>query len=484
MSITEEKKKKRRTTVIRKTYPDWYPWVSLGLGGYGASGEQSPAPVEFTGTITGSGGGGEGGGAMGESVQALFQAPNYHKSLMIPRANMPQIATADIPDFLSSLPGSTSLEYLDPNELAPSQGEFDMEKVDGMSPGAAQMPIMVSKDGYVVDGHHRWLANAKMGLRQPAYVLPVGAKVALQMMDKHPASFNKGINEHIEKYFGGAVVAGRMSRLHEAAMSEEDNAHFRAYTMNARYVNDALKARKQDIQSGIVIPFGSKPDEKHAAAISESISKMPALNRDMTVYTGTSDFVHPGIIQKFSNGVFHHPSFISTSPSIDVAKRFTSDKGGARHILKLDLPAGFNKGAFMEAHSSHNESEYLIDHNQMLGISHKVDDIQDHEGRPVEVWQAHILSPEEAAERANGNEYAQAEIEAHKAFGVKTLRQNISEEVESKGPSIMEGSFEKKREEFVKTLKKKKSEFVDKYGEDWENVLYGTATNMAKKATS
>lgn len=39
----------------------------------------------------------------------------------------------------------------------------------------------------------------------------------------------------------------------------------------------------------------------------------------------------------------------------------------------------------------------------------------------------------------------------------------------------------KKREEIVKELKKKKDEFKDNYGDDWENVMYATATKTAMK---
>jgi hypothetical protein len=40
---------------------------------------------------------------------------------------------------------------------------------------------------------------------------------------------------------------------------------------------------------------------------------------------------------------------------------------------------------------------------------------------------------------------------------------------------------EKKREKNVKSLKKNKKDFKKRYGDDWESVMYGTATNQAKK---
>jgi len=37
------------------------------------------------------------------------------------------------------------------------------------------------------------------------------------------------------------------------------------------------------------------------------------------------------------------------------------------------------------------------------------------------------------------------------------------------------------RERIVLKLKKDKAGFKKRYGDDWENVMYATATNMAKK---
>ena len=43
----------------------------------------------------------------------------------------------------------------------------------------------------------------------------------------------------------------------------------------------------------------------------------------------------------------------------------------------------------------------------------------------------------------------------------------------------MTDAEKKKREEIVLSLKKKKKDFQDRYGDDWENVMYATATKMA-----
>lgn len=62
---------------------------------------------------------------------------------------------------------------------------------------------------------------------------------------------------------------------------------------------------------------------------------------------------------------------------------------------------------------------------------------------------------------------------------------NMVESVEEVEHSVEESEtneeLESRREEYVKELKDKEEYFKKRYGEDWESVMYGTATNLAKK---
>lgn len=44
----------------------------------------------------------------------------------------------------------------------------------------------------------------------------------------------------------------------------------------------------------------------------------------------------------------------------------------------------------------------------------------------------------------------------------------------------MTDELERKREEYVKALKKREDEFKERYGDRWKSVMYATATKMAK----
>ena len=65
--------------------------------------------------------------------------------------------------------------------LKPSQNEINGEIVDkvvkSMKKTKKEMPIVVSKDGYVVDGHHRWAAHKKMNPHKKIKALKINAPI-------------------------------------------------------------------------------------------------------------------------------------------------------------------------------------------------------------------------------------------------------------------------------------------------------------------
>jgi ParB-like chromosome segregation protein Spo0J len=65
--------------------------------------------------------------------------------------------------------------------LKPSQNEINGEIVDkvvkSMKKKKKDMPIVISKDGYVVDGHHRWAAHKKMNPHKKIKALKINAPI-------------------------------------------------------------------------------------------------------------------------------------------------------------------------------------------------------------------------------------------------------------------------------------------------------------------
>ena len=97
--------------------------------------------------------------------------------LTFARKNMPQIA--DPKHFLKYLKDHHQVSHIkkkvDPNKLRSSQMDYDPDKVMGMREKKSTKPILVSNDGHVLDGHHRWLADHQEGRDCDAYVcdLPI-----------------------------------------------------------------------------------------------------------------------------------------------------------------------------------------------------------------------------------------------------------------------------------------------------------------------
>jgi SPP1 gp7 family putative phage head morphogenesis protein len=89
--------------------------------------------------------------------------PSELRSLGIPRKNMPQIAGEDragLLSFLKTLGVKHDRATIRASALRPSQREFSREKIEAARLHASTArPVLVSKDGYVVDGHHQWFSE-------------------------------------------------------------------------------------------------------------------------------------------------------------------------------------------------------------------------------------------------------------------------------------------------------------------------------------
>lgn len=135
----------------------------------------------------------------------VYNMPNFQKSLMIPRSEMPQIDSTSREGLFSWLKKTAGIENewvdLSTAELNPSQCQVNMDKISSLrtDPGVAEKPIIVSNDNYVLDGHHTWMANHLNGNQQKCVRLGAPASQCLDLMKAYPKSFTKGINENMIK---------------------------------------------------------------------------------------------------------------------------------------------------------------------------------------------------------------------------------------------------------------------------------------------
>lgn len=118
---------------------------------------------------------------------------------------MPQISSEDVPEFLTWLQHQGidwKSEAIPARQLNPTQKEFNPEKVQGMlgEPEASlAKPILVSRDDYIFDGHHRWAAlkmkNPSYGMKVWKIDLPI--RELLKMATDFDGVFHKHVHERL-----------------------------------------------------------------------------------------------------------------------------------------------------------------------------------------------------------------------------------------------------------------------------------------------
>lgn len=122
------------------------------------------------------------------------------ESLGIKRKDMPQIAEADHEKFLKYLEKKGvrhTKGKIKVSELKPSQSEMDASAAKRLvGSEKADSPIIVSSDNYVVDGHHRWLANRMKNETSKVNTIKINmpAKDLINVMKEAPQSFARDIN--------------------------------------------------------------------------------------------------------------------------------------------------------------------------------------------------------------------------------------------------------------------------------------------------
>lgn len=136
-------------------------------------------------------------------MQERIEIPKK-RDLGFKRKEMPQVEGKNVPKFLDFLK-KNDVKYteklVDSKTLKPTQNQFNHEKIQGMIDvidSKQQKPIMVSKDGFVIDGHHRWLAHYNLGRKMPVYQIDLNIHDALDMMHEFPLSIKRGLKESFD----------------------------------------------------------------------------------------------------------------------------------------------------------------------------------------------------------------------------------------------------------------------------------------------
>lgn len=120
--------------------------------------------------------------------QFILEDQMSQSAFALPRSQMPQIK--DIDSFLSYI-SAHGHSYIDMfgavNNFRPTQTDYDQDKVDRIKQDMIRNPrtntksILVSSDGFVLDGHHRYLAAKQLNEMIAYYELSTNVTDSLKL---------------------------------------------------------------------------------------------------------------------------------------------------------------------------------------------------------------------------------------------------------------------------------------------------------------
>lgn len=112
----------------------------------------------------------------------------------VPRAEMPQIDEKDYPEFFEFVKSrgcNYHQENCNPTILHFHQ-RVEWNAKTEITPEVLAKPILVSYDGYVLDGNHRATAHKQRGTDVPAIILSLEFESAIKLMFSFPKTYAYG----------------------------------------------------------------------------------------------------------------------------------------------------------------------------------------------------------------------------------------------------------------------------------------------------
>lgn len=135
---------------------------------------------------------------------------------MIPRNKMPQIPSHRMLEFVEFLGenGVTAVHKRLPIvQLRPIQQHVNWAKVEGLKAEQIKLstPVIVSKKGYILDGHHRWIARKELDPNGQIICIVCDCPISklFELGHEFEYSYTKSVHESV-----------RIGRIAEAARTE------------------------------------------------------------------------------------------------------------------------------------------------------------------------------------------------------------------------------------------------------------------------
>ena len=173
-----------------------------------------------------------------------IEKPDSVDTKGIKRAEMPQVATKDYPEFIDYLKDNGAeftKQTMPAKSLKATQGEFSdagVEKqLQKMQDGAPKKPVIASQDNYIIDGHHRWLVAWNTKDAVEVFKINMDADELLKLVKAFPKTTYKDIyTEELYDFdkdepmkstvavpgYGTMSIEGLMKNLIQSAMELVD----------------------------------------------------------------------------------------------------------------------------------------------------------------------------------------------------------------------------------------------------------------------
>ncbi len=123
---------------------------------------------------------------------SVFQLPDYDVAPMIPRTAMPQVDEIYYPDMLVWLGANHGVTfragYTNPQVVKVHQ-EINIEKAMGLPAATLLKPVLLSKDGCVLDGDHRWYRHLQDRQPMPFIELSLDFMEAIKVLESYPKCY-------------------------------------------------------------------------------------------------------------------------------------------------------------------------------------------------------------------------------------------------------------------------------------------------------
>lgn len=258
---------------------------------------------------------------------------------------------------LQSMGINVQSESVPAASLKASQAELVGPKVAGMmaakgyDPG--KEPIFVSRDNYVIDGHHRWaavvgrdaedahLGDLSMNVRRVDAPISEILRIANKWTEKvglkakgvrFKIRFNPNHDEKGLFSSGDGTASGSDDVAENERRPSPAHAPAVASYRDGRHV-DVNKALRKD-------KTPSAESERLIQSLDDAINSTPPLTEDITVYRGIEKNMFGSKIGVIAKGkAFLDKGFTSVTTSIEKAAPFASETKRSA-ILKVVVPAG------------------------------------------------------------------------------------------------------------------------------------------------